>query len=169
MIISVGIDPGLASTGIAAVTLDERKMSLFFARVISTPPRTPDAERLLLIGQRVREELNRLPQKPGILAIEKLFFFRNVTTALPVAQARGVILAAIASVPEPKRPEKIIEYTPMQVKKLITCNGRADKKQMQETVKDLLELPVKIADDNANDAAALAICGLAFGWGGTPC
>jgi crossover junction endodeoxyribonuclease RuvC len=125
-------------------------MELVDAGVIRTPVKEDDAVRLLTIY----EELTDIIAGSALQAIsvEKLFFARNVTTAMTVAQARGVVLLCAQQQGLP-----IFEYTPMQIKQAVTGYGKADKKQMQEMVRVLLRLKEVPRPDDAADALAAAI------------
>ena len=121
--------------------------------VILTPPDLPLAQRLLLLHRRLRELiLLHLPQQG---AVEKLFFQRNVRTALSVGQARGVALLALAEADLP-----VAEYTPLEVKQAVAGYGGADKPQVQQMVRALLGLAQVPQPDDAADALAVAICHL---------
>jgi crossover junction endodeoxyribonuclease RuvC len=147
----LGIDPGLAITGYAVVEEHGSDVQLLTKGVVRTPANTPDPERLALI----HEELGAIiaEQQPDASAVEELFFSRNVRTAMSVGQARGVILLTLANAGLP-----IAEYTPMQVKEAITGYGNADKQQVQEMVRMLLNLSEVPRPDDAADAVAVAIC-----------
>jgi crossover junction endodeoxyribonuclease RuvC len=124
--------------------------SLVSAGVIATPVGTLAEDRLLDIYESLREIIDETG--PDEVVIEKLFFSQNITTAIPVAQARGVamLVARQAGLP-------IFEYTPLQIKQTLTSYGRADKKQMQEMVKVHLGLKQAPRQDDAADALAAAI------------
>lgn len=147
----LGIDPGLAITGYAVVEEHGSDVQLLTKGVVRTPANTPDPERLALL----HEELGAIiaEQQPDASAVEELFFSRNVRTAMSVGQARGVILLTLANAGLP-----IAEYTPMQVKEAITGYGNADKQQVQEMVRMLLNLSEVPRPDDAADAVAVAIC-----------
>lgn len=147
----LGIDPGTGILGFGVIDVETNgKISLVDAGVIRTPVKEDDAVRL----QTIFDELSDIiaQNKPTIMAVEKLFFARNVTTAMTVAQARGVVLLL-------GQQNKLIlhEYTPMQIKQAITGYGKADKKQMQEMVRVLLGLQEAPKPDDAADALAAAI------------
>ena len=147
----LGIDPGLAITGYAVVEEDGSDLQLIAAGVVRTPAKTPDPDRL----REIHQELDALVShyRPEASAVEELFFSRNIKTAMAVGQARGVILLTLANAGLP-----IAEYTPMQVKEAITGYGNADKRQVQEMVRMLLDLPEVPRPDDAADAVAVAIC-----------
>jgi len=155
--IILGIDPGTATTGYGVI----RKIKKTGAKgqgevkcldygIISTNPSLPDGERL----KKIHLEISRLIKKykPMVLAVENIYFFKNLKTAFPVSQAKGVILLAAA---DKKIPA--YELTPLQAKMAITGYGRADKKQVQKMVKVLLNLKEIPRPDDAADALAIAI------------
>ena len=147
----LGIDPGTGILGFGVVDCEVGKpLRMVTGGVISTPAHTPIEIRLEEIFNGLNEIISET--KPDEVSIEKLFFTRNVTTAMSVAQARGVaILAAqIKKIP-------IYEYTPNQIKQTLTGYGGADKKQMQEMVRTQLNLQQIPKPDDAADALAAAI------------
>ena len=150
--IILGIDPGTATTGFGLIEKQGAKRTLqCVAYGCIETPKTKSAEQRLLILE--KEMLKLLEKyKPGMLAIERLFFFKNLKSALPVSEARGVILLCAA-----KKNLPIVEFPPLQAKMAITGYGRADKKQMQAMVQKILLLPVIPKPDDAADALALAI------------
>lgn len=146
----IGIDPGTGILGFGVIEFHAGKMKLVTAGVIKTPAHTPLDERLEEIFDGLTEII--VETKPDVMSIEKLFFARNVTTAMSVSHARGV---AMLTGRKAKLP--IFEYTPMQIKQSLTGYGKADKKQMQEMVRmqlGLLEIP---KPDDAADALATAM------------
>ncbi|HKR82468.1 MAG TPA: crossover junction endodeoxyribonuclease RuvC [Candidatus Saccharimonadales bacterium] len=146
----LGIDPGTGILGFGVVDMQAGKPQLVDAGVIRTPVKEDDAVRL----QTIYEELTDIivQTKPAVMSVEKLFFARNVTTAMTVAQARGVVLLC-----GQQAGLKLFEYTPMQIKQAITGYGKADKKQIQEMVRVLLKLQEVPRPDDAADALAAAI------------
>ena len=146
----LGIDPGTGILGFGIIEANGQKAQLVDAGVIRTPVKEDDAIRL----QTIYEELTDIivQTKPTVMSVEKLFFARNVTTAMTVAQARGVVLLCGR-----QAGLELFEYTPMQIKQAITGYGRADKKQMQEMVRVLLGLAVIPRPDDAADALAAAL------------
>ena len=147
----IGIDPGTGIMGFGVIeVLASGKVALVDAGVIRTPVKEDDAVRL----QTIFEELNDIiaQTKPDAMAIEKLYFAKNVTTAITVAQARGVALLA-----GKQAGLMIHEYTPMQIKQGITGYGRADKSQIQEMVRIILGLKEVPKPDDCADALAAAI------------
>ncbi|HSX45011.1 MAG TPA: crossover junction endodeoxyribonuclease RuvC [Candidatus Saccharimonadales bacterium] len=148
----IGIDPGTGILGFGIIEIDsKRKAQLVDAGVIRTPVKEDDAIRLMTIYEELSDIITQT--KPDHMAVEKLFFAQNVTTAMTVAQARGVVLLA------GKQADLTIhEYTPLQIKQTLTGYGRADKKQMQEMVKVILGLKEVPKPDDCADAIATALC-----------
>jgi crossover junction endodeoxyribonuclease RuvC len=146
----LGIDPGTGILGFGVIEVTRGKPQLVDAGVIRTPAKEDDAVRL----QTIFEELTDIivQTKPQEMSVEKLFFAQNVTTAMTVAQARGVVLLA-----GQQAGLKIYEYTPLQIKQALTGYGRAEKKQIQEMVKVILQLKVIPKPDDCADALAAAI------------
>ncbi|MBI2955075.1 MAG: crossover junction endodeoxyribonuclease RuvC [Chloroflexi bacterium] len=153
--LALGIDPGTAIMGFGLVAFVADQLELVDYGVITTPSHLPLATRL----QRLYRELNSILERarPTEVAIEELFFSRNVQTALAVGQARGVAILAAANF-----GLAISEYTPLQIKQAVVGYGRARKEQIQEMVRVLLGLTDKPEPDDAADALALAICHLHF-------
>lgn len=152
--ITIGIDPGTGTTGYGAVALTHTgEFVLLACGVIRTPPRTPMHLRLQELFNDLRGIINEF--HPQALAVEKLFFGRNVTTAITVGQARGVILLAAANA-----QVEVAEYTPAEVKQAIAGYGNAGKRQVQEMVQRLLDLPEIPRPDDAADGVAIAVCHL---------
>jgi crossover junction endodeoxyribonuclease RuvC len=150
----IGIDPGTATTGYGLVQDNkDGDLSVLEYGVISTSSDWPMPERLLELYNRLRELL--LLHRPDSGAVEKLFFQRNVRTALAVGQARGVALLALAA-----SGVAVAEYTPLEVKQAIVGYGGADKNQVQQMVRALLGLAEIPRPDDAADALAIAICHL---------
>jgi crossover junction endodeoxyribonuclease RuvC len=167
----LGIDPGTATTGYGVITaignwqlaigrlqkseIKKRKQSdslkLIDYGCIITKPKLKDSERLLILAKELKKIIKK--DKPDLMAVEDIFFFKNLKTAIKVSQARGVILLV-------GQQEKIpiFEYTPLQVKQAVVGYGRAEKKQIQEMVKILLKLKETPKPDDAADALAVAIC-----------
>lgn len=149
----LGIDPGTAITGWGIINEEKKKPKLKAFGCIETSKLRTDVERLREIAVDVRALIRRY--RPDEVAIEELFFFKNVKTAVKVAQARGVLMLTASELKVP-----LFEYTPLQVKQAVTGYGRADKKQVQHMVKCLLGLPTIPKPDDAADALAIAICHL---------
>jgi crossover junction endodeoxyribonuclease RuvC len=153
-VIVLGIDPGTATTGYGLVTEDPSGgVNLVRFGVILTPAGQPMPERLLTIYHEMKALIS--DAAPSALAIEQLYFGRNVTTALTVGQARGVVLLAAAQAGLP-----IYEYKPAEVKQALSGYGNASKQQMQEMVRMLLGLDSIPRPDDAADGLAIAICHL---------
>jgi crossover junction endodeoxyribonuclease RuvC len=146
----IGIDPGTGILGFGVVDVSNRRMTLVTAGVITTPAHTSLDERLEEIYDGLTEIITET--KPSVMSIEKLFFARNVTTAMSVSHARGVAMLAGRKAKLP-----IFEYTPMQIKQTVTGYGKADKKQVQEMVRMQLSLKETPKPDDAADALAAAI------------
>jgi crossover junction endodeoxyribonuclease RuvC len=146
----IGIDPGTGILGFGVIDVERNKARLVDAGVIRTPVKEDDAVRLLTIYEELTEIIKL--NKPDMMSVEKLFFARNVTTAMTVAQARGVVLLCGM-----QAGLSIAEYTPMQIKQAVTGYGKADKKQMQEMVRVILQLKEIPKPDDAADALAAAI------------
>ncbi len=146
----LGIDPGTGILGFGVIEARGRTVQLVDAGVIRTPVHEDDAVRLLTIYEELTDII--AATQPKIMSVEKLFFARNVTTAMTVAQARGVVLLCAM-----QAGMEIFEYTPMQIKQSITGYGKADKKQMQEMVRILLKLQEIPRPDDAADALAAAL------------
>ena len=146
----LGIDPGTGILGFGIIDTTKGRIALVDGGVIRTPVHEDDAVRL----QTIYEELTDIiaNTKPQMMSVEKLFFARNVTTAMTVAQARGVVLLC-----GKQAGLEIFEYTPLQIKQAITGYGKADKKQMQEMVRVILGLETVPKPDDAADAIAAAL------------
>jgi crossover junction endodeoxyribonuclease RuvC len=148
----IGIDPGTATTGYGLIKEnDDGSLTVCAFGVISTPSDMPMPQRLLQLFRGLQELL--LLHRPDCGAVEKLFFQRNVRTALSVGQARGVVLLALA-----QAGLYINEYTPLEVKQAVAGYGGAEKLQVQLMVKALLDLEELPQPDDAADALAVAIC-----------
>jgi crossover junction endodeoxyribonuclease RuvC len=146
----LGIDPGTGRLGFGVIDVLQGKPQLVDGGVITTPPHTEESERLLTIFDELTQIIAE--HRPQIMAVEKLFFAQNVTTAINVAQARGVILLC------GKRARlELHEYTPLQIKMALTGYGRAQKPQIQEMVRVLLGLQEIPKPDDAADALAVAL------------
>lgn len=148
----LGIDPGTGILGFGVVDADPSgKVKLVDGGVIRTPVKQADSERLKTIYSELTEIIEL--HKPDIMSVEKLFFAQNVTTAMSVSQARGVVLLCGV-----QNGLELFEYTPLQIKQAVTGYGRADKKQMQEMVRVILSLEEVPKPDDCADALAAAIC-----------
>jgi len=150
-VLILGIDPGTAITGYGLVREDNQELVLVDYGVITTPAGQPLPQRLQAIYQGLAEVIRQ--HQPEAAAVEELFFSRNVRTALSVGHARGVVLLALADAGLP-----IHEYKPLEVKQAITGYGGADKQQIQEMVRMLLQLDQVPQPDDAADAVAVAVC-----------
>ena len=146
----IGIDPGTGILGFGVIEAEGQKAQLVDAGVIRTPVHQDDAVRLETIFQELTDII--VQTKPTVMSVEKLFFLRNVTTAMTVSQARGVVLLCARL-----NGLEIFEYTPLQIKQAVTGYGKADKKQIQEMVRVLLGLQDIPKPDDAADALAAAL------------
>ena len=149
--IILGIDPGFAITGYAIIKYESNNFKLLESGAVNTKAGLPLATRL----EAIYDELSIIIEKynPDFVSIEELFFNQNVKTAINVAQGRGIALL-VAS----KHNKEIFEYTPLQVKQAVVGYGRADKKQVQQMVKAILNLNEIPKLDDITDAMAVAIC-----------
>lgn len=155
--IIVGIDPGLATVGFGIIKkIKNKKAEVIDYGCILTTPDMSAGDRLKMISN----ELNKLIKlhQPKVMAVENLFFFKNLKTAMPVSQAKGVILLTAA-----KKKIPVYEFTPLQMKMAITGYGRAEKKQVQKMIQAMLNLEEKPKDknkrkDDATDALGIALC-----------
>ena len=147
----LGIDPGTAITGYGLVREDDEGLALVGYGVITTPAGQPLPERLQTIYRGLADVIRE--HQPEQAAVEELFFSRNVRTALSVGHARGVVLLALADA-----GLQVYEYKPLEVKQAITGYGGADKQQVQEMVRMLLDLERVPQPDDAADAVAVAVC-----------
>lgn len=147
----LGIDPGYAIVGWGVVNYDRNRFAPLAFGAVTTPAKTAFSYRLNKIYDDVYQIIQQY--RPEALAIEKLFFNTNTTTAIDVAQARGVILLAAQQQSLP-----VFEYTPLQVKQAVTGYGKADKKQVMELTRRLLNLEKVPRPDDTADALAMAIC-----------
>ncbi len=146
----LGIDPGTGILGFGVIEVDKNKIQLVDAGVIRTPAKEDDAVRLQTIFEEISDVIAQA--KPKVMAIEKLYFAKNVTTAMTVSQARGVVLLS-----GKQAGLEIFEYTPLQIKQALTGYGRAEKKQIQEMVRVILKLKTIPKPDDCADALAAAI------------
>ncbi|MDO8512938.1 MAG: crossover junction endodeoxyribonuclease RuvC [bacterium] len=146
----LGIDPGTGRMGFGVVDFDRQKAHLVKYGCISTPAHTAISDRLVIIFTEIKQIIDKF--KPDVIAVEKLFFAKNVTTVMSVGEAMGVVilLAALAKVP-------IVEFTPLQVKQALTGYGRAEKGQIQKMVQVILNMEELPRPDDAADALAIAI------------
>lgn len=147
----LGIDPGTATTGFGLIMKEGSKLTKIDCGVISTSKDLEMPKRLSILFDDLQELIKA--HKPDVVSVEKLFFTNNITTAMTVSQARGIVLLVASQNNIP-----IAEYTPLQVKMSATGYGKATKKQVQEMVKKILKLSVIPKPDDAADALAIAIC-----------
>jgi len=147
----LGIDPGYATIGYGIIDYDNFRFKTIAYGAVITKPNTPFPNRLCDIFDDITTLIEKY--KPDCMSIERLYFNTNTTTAIDVAQARGVIVLAAS-----KAKLSLSEYTPLQVKQSITGYGRAEKHQVMEMVKNLLCLNSIPKPDDTADALALAIC-----------
>ena len=145
----LGIDPGYNIIGYGVIETQGCKVVDY--GVITTPKNMPISQRLNTIYQAACELMETF--KPDEVAFEELFFNTNTTTAIPVAEARGVLIVACKQF-----VDRLFEYTPLQIKQALTGNGRAEKKQVQFMVKSILGLSAIPKPDDAADALAVALC-----------
>lgn len=147
----LGIDPGMAIVGYCILDFDGKNIVLEHSGSIQTDKNKGESARLLEIFNDIRTIIETY--KPDVCAIEKLFFFRNYTTVMPVAHARGVILLALEQFNIP-----VYEYTPIEVKQILTGYGRATKKEVEQMVKISLNVDKLPKLDDTVDSIAIAIC-----------
>lgn len=150
--IILGIDPGFAIVGYGVIEKDSRgNLKPIDYGVINTHAKLPFASRI----SQIHDDLKMLIEKykPDVMAVEELFFYKNVKTAIEVGQARGVIILTGIQKGLPIR-----EFTPLQIKQAVASYGRAEKQQVQQMVKTLLNLKKIPTPDDAADALAVAIC-----------
>ena len=147
----LGIDPGMAIVGYGMIEVNNDKIELLTSGSIQTDKKLDDSKRLL----EIYNDLSQIIQKyqPDCASVEQLFFFKNQKTIIPVAEARGVILAVLEKFNIPT-----YSYTPMEVKQIVTGYGRADKKEVEQMVKLTLNTQDLPKLDDTIDAIAIAIC-----------
>ncbi len=149
--IILGIDPGYAILGYGVIGTEGSKLTAIDCGVIETAAKTPFPDRLERLYEGMRALITKF--KPDHAAFEELFFYRNTTTAMQVAAARGVAILAAR-----QAGLALYEYTPMEIKLSVTGDGHADKLQMQQMVKLLLKLSRVPKPDDAADALGIAVC-----------
>ena len=149
--IILGIDPGYAIVGVGVIEYVGNKFRVIDYFAITTEAHTPFEDRLKIIYEGLNDVIEKY--KPDFMAIEELFFNDNAKTAIAVGQARGVILLSAVN-----HGVEIFEYTPLQVKQAVVGYGRADKKQVQQMTKALLNLRDVPKPDDVADALAIAVC-----------
>ncbi|MBI4835719.1 MAG: crossover junction endodeoxyribonuclease RuvC [Candidatus Abawacabacteria bacterium] len=152
MIKVLGIDPGTATVGYGIIKVEAHKPQFLECGVIETQKSMNMEHRLHEIGTDIAQLIAE--QKPDICAVEELFFFKNITNGISVAQARGVIIYEIVKAGVP-----LLEFTPLEMKALITGHGHASKLQVGQMIKSILQLDTIPKPDDAADGLALAICG----------
>ena len=150
-VVILGIDPGTAITGWGVITQDRNGPVVIGYGCIETSKHKTDVERLKETADDVKEIIARY--RPDEMAIEELFFFKNLKTAIKVAQSRGVLLLNAI-----QAHLMIAEYTPLQIKQALTGYGKAEKKQVQLMVKNILKMEKIPKPDDAADALAVALC-----------
>lgn len=153
--IIIGIDPGTATTGYGIIKVEKsgprsKNLKYISHGCIETACGEDFSKRLLILSKKLKNLIKK--EKPDFVAIEKLFFFQNFKTAMMVSQAIGVMFLILEQMKIP-----VLEYAPLEVKKFLTKNGRAQKKEVEEKVKKMLKLK-KIKRDDSADALAIAIC-----------
>ena len=147
----LGIDPGIAIVGFGLIESDRRNMRMLQYGAVTTEAGLPLATRLVQIEDDMRALIRQL--QPDEIAIEELFFSKNITTGIAVAHGRGVVLCTAERLGIP-----IFEYTPMQVKQAVVGYGLAEKRQVMDMTRRLLKLKAVPKPDDAADALAIAIC-----------
>jgi crossover junction endodeoxyribonuclease RuvC len=147
----LGIDPGIAIVGFGLIESNRGSVRMLQYGAVTTEAGLPLATRLVQIENDMTALISQL--KPDEIAVEELFFSKNITTGIAVAHGRGVILCTAERLGVP-----IFEYTPMQVKQAVAGYGLADKKQVMDMTKRLLKLKAVPKPDDAADALAIAIC-----------
>lgn len=147
----LGIDPGIAIVGFGLIESNRGSVRMLQYGAVTTEAGLPLATRLVQIENEMTALIAQL--KPDEIAVEELFFSKNITTGIAVAHGRGVILCTAERLGVP-----IFEYTPMQVKQAVAGYGLADKKQVMDMTKRLLKLKAVPKPDDAADALAIAIC-----------
>ena len=149
----IGVDPGMASTGLAAVGAEGPSRSIVFATTIRTPADAPEAQRVLTLHRAVEEAIEE--HRPESLAIESLMWGKNAGSAMAVARASGVVLLAAA-----ERGIPVFEYAPLEVKMAVTGNGAAAKQDVRRALERLHGLADVPSQPDAADAVAVAMCHL---------
>ena len=149
--LALGIDPGTAICGYGLVEMQGSRLKAVKYGAVLTSPKSRAEDRLLKIYNELDDLINEY--KPDVMGVEQLFVNRNVTTAIPVGQARGVILLAAA-----KNKLELVERTPLQVKQSVVGYGKATKEQVIYMVQKILHLPAAPHPDDVADALAVAIC-----------
>ena len=148
--IILGIDPGLATLGYGVIEVNNDRRRLITFGTLTTPAGQPMPQRLRAIFQGMNQLMDIY--QPDDVAFEELFFSKNITTGMAVSAARGVALVAVV-----QRTDNLYEYTPMQIKQAVTGYGGADKHQVQQMVRMLLNMKEIARPDDAADALAVAL------------
>ncbi|MDD2913413.1 MAG: crossover junction endodeoxyribonuclease RuvC [Candidatus Pacebacteria bacterium] len=152
--IVIGIDPGTAITGYGIIEKNKgNETNVLGYGCITTSSALLPGERLKIINSDLDSLI--LKHKPDFIAVESLYFFKNLKTAMPVSQAKGVILLTAA-----KRKIPVLEFTPLEVKMTVAGYGRAEKKQVQKMIQNFLKLKEFPKQDDAADALGVALCGI---------
>lgn len=152
--IILGIDPGTATTGYGVIEIDlknKKTLRCLSYGCITTLPIKSDGQRLKEIEKELSQIINKY--KPDILAVERIFFFKNQKTIITVSQAKGVIILTAT-----KKKIPVVEFSPVEVKMAVSGYGRAEKKQIQKLIQSLLNLDELPKPDDAADALGIAIC-----------
>lgn len=149
--IILGIDPGTATTGFGIIKSSKKQLTCIEYGIIETSSKLNMGERLKILNKSLEKIITF--HKPEIAAVESLYFFKNLKTALPVSQARGVILLSFSNKNVP-----IKEFTPLQAKTAVAGYGRASKDQVQKMIRNILNLEKVPKPDDAADALAIAVC-----------
>ncbi len=149
----LGVDPGIASTGLAGVARDRGRAAVVWSQTVRTAPGLPEPERLRLLSEAVRAAIASL--RPESVAVERVMFGQNKSSALAVARATGVILLAAA-----EAGLEVEEYVPLEVKMAITGIGNADKKQVRDALIRAHRVEGVPEQPDAADAVAVALCHL---------
>jgi len=154
--IILGIDPGTATTGFGVIKKEGKEIKVLDYGCIETLPGVCDGDRLKIISNKLNKIIKKY--QPKVMAVETLFFFKNLKTVMPVSQAKGVILLSAS-----KNKIPVYEFTPLQVKMTIANYGRAEKKQVQRMIQIMLCLEEKPEQkdrrkDDATDALGIALC-----------
>jgi len=148
----LGLDPGTAIVGYGVLNKkSKRELVVLEYGCLTTPAGQKPSKRLLSIEKQLRKVIKDF--KPDEAVVEKLFFFKNLKTAIAVSEARGVILAELE-----RQKVKVFEHTPLEIKQAVTGYGRASKIQVQKMVQNILKLDKLPKPDDAADALAAAIC-----------
>ncbi|MDD4066654.1 MAG: crossover junction endodeoxyribonuclease RuvC [Clostridia bacterium] len=149
--IILGIDPGYAITGYAVIKYEKNNFKLLCSGAVNTKASMEFKKRLQAIYDIISSVVEKY--NPDYISIEKLYFNTNATTAIDVAQGRGMVVLVTA-----QKDKELFEYTPLQIKQAVVGYGRADKKQVQQMVKTILNLKEIPKLDDITDAMAIAIC-----------